>query len=78
MGRFDKGIQNYTACDLTMTVWFPEDEVKCRWCPFITHYDSIDRDKCFLTQEILYSRDFTGLHCPLKVINNIDSEEMKE
>ena len=46
VGRFDRGVSYYTDCKLEMMVHFPEDEVKCRWCPFLRHYDNIDRDKC--------------------------------
>ncbi len=74
MGRFDKGIGYYTTCNLNLDVSFPEDEVKCKWCPFITHYDSIDRDRCTLTSEILYSREYIGQKCPL-TIKEQQSEE---
>ena len=65
MSKFDKGVSYYTTAKLSIEVHFPEDEVKCKWCPFLKHYDSIDRDKCGITQEILYSREITGQRCPL-------------
>ena len=76
MGRFDKGVSYYTFADLSIQIGFPEDEVKCKWCPFIIHYDSLDRDKCSLTNEILFSREITGHRCPLTIINNVKTEEL--
>lgn len=64
-------------CNLDINIYFPEDEVKCKWCPFMTHYDSVDRDKCSMTSEILFTREFTGQRCPLTILNNVESEEMK-
>lgn len=76
MGRFDKGVGSYTFAEVTVTVSFPEDEVKCKWCPFLKHYESMDRYKCGLTDEILFSKEITGHGCPLTIINNVKTEEL--
>ena len=76
MGRFDKGVSYYTDAEVTLQVHFPEDEVKCKWCPFIKHYDSMDRDRCSLTNEILISKEIIGCNCPL-VISTKDKGEEK-
>ena len=47
----------------------------CQWCPFIKHYDGLDRDKCDVTNEILYTRKSVGARCPLTILNKIDAEE---
>lgn len=78
MGRFDKGVTSYTYAETTITVSFPEEEVKCKWCPFLKHYDSIDRDKCGLTEDILYSRELIGHNCPLTILNTVNAEEIKK
>lgn len=78
MGRFDKGVTSYTFADVTITVCFPEDEVKCKWCRFLRHYDGIDRDKCGLTEDIIFTREFVGQNCPLTIINNIKTEDMEK
>ena len=78
MGRFDKGVKSYTFADATVTVCFPESEVKCKWCKFLRHYDGIDRDKCALTEDIIFSREFVGQNCPLTIINQIESEELEK
>lgn len=77
MGKFDNGVTEYTIANLDMNVYFPGREFKCRWCPFVRHNDGINRDKCALTEKILYSLEITGLNCPLKPINTIDAEELK-
>ncbi len=78
MPRFDKGVTSYTACNLDINIYFPEDEVKCKWCPFLRHYDGLDRDNCQITHEILYSREFTGMKCPLTILNQTTTEEITE
>lgn len=78
MSKFDSGVKYYTYCNLNMNVHFPEDEVKCRWCPFLKHYDNLDRDRCGLTDEIIYTREFMGVNCPLTIINEEKTEEREE
>ena len=76
--RFETGVSYYTVADLNLQVNFPEDEVKCKWCPFIKHYDGLDRDKCGITEEILFSREIVGTSCPLTILNTVDAEELKK
>ena len=76
MGRFDRGVTSYTFAETTIQIAFPEDEVKCKWCPFLKHYDSLNRDKCGLTEKILYSTEIIGRDCQLTVINQVDAEEL--
>ena len=78
MGRFDRGVTSYTFATAEIQVAFPEDEVKCQWCPFLKHYDTINRDRCQLTDEILFSRELIGQRCPLTIINQVNAEELKD
>jgi len=78
MGRFDKGVTSYTFAETTIQVAFPEEEVKCKWCPFLRHYDGLDRDKCGLTEDILFSKEIIGCNCPLTILNQVKAEEMKK
>ena len=73
---FDRGVSYYTIADLTMQIGFPEDSVCCRWCPFLRHYDSMDRDKCGITEDILYSKEIRGHNCPLVIINQVKEGDM--
>jgi hypothetical protein len=38
----------------------------------------MDRDKCALTEEILVSREIIGFRCPLTIINDVKTEELKK
>lgn len=76
MGRFDKGVKFYTVAECEIQVNFPEDAVMCQYCPFIRHYDGLNRDKCSLTEEILVSREIIGMKCPLTILNEVNTEEM--
>ena len=78
MGKFDKGVMYYTFVEATIEFGFPEDELKCKWCPFLKHYDGIDRDKCSLTDRILFSREIRDIHCPLTIINNVSEGDLRE
>ena len=77
-GKFDRGVTSYTFAECTIQVAFPEQEVKCKWCPFVRHYDSLNRDKCAITENILYSTELIGFNCPLTVINNVKTEDLKK
>lgn len=74
--KFDKGVAYYTIADLSMQIGFPEDEVKCAWCRFLRHYDNLDRDKCALTEDILYTRELRGINCPLVILNDVRTEDL--
>lgn len=69
MANFDNGVPFYTVCNLDVDVFFPGEEVCCKYCPFLTHSDSLDRDSCRVTGDILYSRKTVGVRCPLVKTN---------
>lgn len=75
--QFDNGVDNYTVTKCELTVYFPEHEVKCQWCPLIRHNDGINRDRCGLTDEIIVSREITGRKCPLNIINYVKAEDLE-
>ena len=75
--RFDNGVKYYTVAECEIQVAFPEDDVKCHWCPFLKHYDSMMRDKCSLTDEILVSTEIIGHRCPLTILNEVKTEDME-
>ena len=78
MGRFDKGVSYYTFAEANIQMAFPEDEVKCKWCKFVRHYDGLNRDKCPFTDEVLVSLELVGWHCPFTVINSVKTEEIEK
>ena len=74
--RFDTGVKYYTVGECEIQVNFPEDDVRCHWCPFLKHYDSMDRNKCSLTDEILISTEIIGQRCPLTIIIENKTEDV--
>ena len=76
-GRFDRGVSYFTVAECEVRVNFPEDEVKCKWCPFLRHYDGLNRDKCDRTGEILVSTEIIGYECPLTILTQAKTEDMK-
>lgn len=75
--RFDNGVSYFTVAECDIQVNFPEDDVKCHWCPFLKHYDGMNRDKCSLTDEILISTEIIGQRCPLTILTEAKTEDMK-
>lgn len=74
--RFDSGVSYYTIGECEIQVNFPEDDVKCHWCPFLKHYDGMNRDKCSLTDEILISTEIIGHRCPLTILTKAKTEDV--
>lgn len=68
MGRFDKGVSYYTSG--TLVVNFPEDDVKCKWCPLMGTEMASGRVYCRRTGELLIAPDaMIGHNCPLNFRN---------
>lgn len=65
MARFDKGIAWYTTGTVHLRINFPEDEVKCKWCPHLRADEANGRHFCRLTGSIVYSKEFIADDCPI-------------
>lgn len=76
MSRFDKGVEWYDAATATVTISFPEGERKCKWCGFC-RMDSGFRQRCIITNDILYSTECIGAGCPLQ-FENREGQEHEE
>ena len=69
MKDFYGGVSYYTKA--TAEIGFPEDDVCCHWCPFLSAEYKLDRQICRKTGEILLSpKNTIGYLCPLKFENN--------
>ena len=65
MKQFLNGVSYYTKA--TVEVGFPEDDVCCHWCPFLSHDYKLDRERCNKTGEVLVApKHSIGFNCPLK------------
>lgn len=76
MPNFETGCKEYTFAQIDTQIAFPNTEVCCQWCPFISHNDGINRDSCKVTGEIIYSRKFRGVRCPLTILNTVNAKEI--
>ncbi len=68
MRDFSNGVSFYTKA--TAEIGFPEDDVCCHWCPFLSKDYQLDRTRCNKTGEILLAPKHTiGFYCPLTFEN---------
>ena len=64
MKEFINGVSYYTRA--TAEIGFPEDDVCCHWCPFLTSDYRLDRERCGKSGEVLLAPKHTiGFNCPL-------------
>ena len=65
--EFPNGVQWYTTAEFRLTVHFPEDKVKCRYCEFCRSEGELKRFWCRLANNMLYAPDVPGLPewCPI-------------
>ena len=78
MKSFDRGVSFYTFGTALIKVGFPENEIKCGYCPFIKEEYGLKRHKCILTDEMLYSIEIRGRKCPLVFTGEIEEVDKKE
>lgn len=56
----------YTKGHIVLEVNFPEERIKCQWCPFLVSQESNKRHKCYITSEMLvYPFATVGNQCPI-------------
>ena len=66
MKNFESGVKFYTSGKATVKINFPENEVKCHWCPFCRAEEALKRHWCRLTNDIIYNPESgLGDNCPI-------------
>ena len=75
---FDKGVSYYTHGTATIDIYFPENDVRCAWCPFCRAESDLGRFWCRLTNHMVYNPDYPNLpeFCPVTI--NRETEKEKE
>ena len=69
MKNFRKGVSFFTKATATVGVTFPEDDVCCYRCPFMTTQYGSKREECSLTHELLVApQSMIGYECPLSFV----------
>ena len=46
-------------------IYFPEDEMRCRYCPLLETYS---RNQCRRTGEYIIDTNGIGMECPLQIV----------
>lgn len=66
MPKFESGVSFYTKGQATVSVNFPEDDIKCQYCEFCRSETDLKRWWCRLTGEMIYF-PFMGIgdKCPI-------------
>ncbi len=65
VARFDNGISWYTVGSVSLKIAFPEDDIKCKWCPHLRADEANGRHFCRLTGSVLYSINILADDCPI-------------
>lgn len=73
MARFDKGINYYTKGTAHIDIYFPEDEVKCKYCIYLRYIEGLGH-RCKLTEDVIYSVEHIGKNCPIVFDGEIKEE----
>lgn len=74
-GRFDKGILFYTKGTAYIDVFFPEDEVKCKYCPFLRYIEGLGQFRCKFNDSVIYSVEHIGADCPVVFDGEVKERE---
>ena len=66
---FEKGVSFYTKGTVEVSVFFPEDDVRCLWCPFCRAEEAFGRFWCRLNNKMIYNPKYEGLpdSCPITI-----------
>ena len=76
MGRFDRGISYYTKGTAHINIYFPEDEVKCKYCQYLRYIEGIGH-RYKLTEDIVYSIETRNDGCPIIFEGEIEEKKRK-
>lgn len=58
---FKYGVEYFTMAEIIVPVAFPEDKVKCRYCPFCRSESDLGRFWCRITNQMIYNPDYPSL-----------------
>lgn len=69
MAKFDGGVGWYTEAECVIKVFFPENEIKCQYCPWCRSEAELKRYWCRITNGMIYDPYYPALPagCPLKI-----------
>lgn len=78
--QFENGVLWFTKAQLAFDVYFPENEVKCQYCPFCRSDIDLKRYFCRITGKMLYNPFAAELPdgCPITVTGEIYKADKEE
>ena len=67
--NFENGVSFYTEGKIELSVFFPEDDVRCKRCQYCRAEESLGRFWCRLTNKMIYNPNYDGLPdgCPITI-----------
>lgn len=73
MKQFENGILWYTKGQAQVDVFFPEDKIKCQYCPFCRSEVDLQRFWCRLNNQMIYNPMSLGVpeDCPIEFTGEI-------
>lgn len=71
MKDFRQGVKFYTKAKLNFEFGFPEKETVCGFCPFVKNEYGLNRHRCLVTNNLIYSLDNREKDCPLIITGEI-------
>lgn len=63
-GRYDTGVKFYTRGKIPVN--FPENDVKCRFCPMWYTTNEGGQNRCRATGRVLFGLDYVPDFCPVE------------
>ena len=71
--EFPNGVSYFTEGMASVPVYFPEDRVCCRYCPFCRAESDLNRFWCRQTNNMIYNPNVPGLpeFCTIKLTGEI-------
>lgn len=66
---FPNGVSYYTKGNVLLVINFPENKVKCQYCPFCRSENELKRFWCRLTNQMIYNPFYAELpeFCPCEI-----------
>lgn len=77
--EFPRGVTYFTEGVLSLKVYFPENKVKCHYCPFCRSEGDLKRFWCRLTNDMIYVPFAPELpeFCPIELTGEIRGAKPK-
>lgn len=71
--EFPNGVAYFTMAEIRLDLSFPEDKVKCHYCPFCRSEGDLNRFWCRLTNNMIYNPFAPALpeFCPAELTGEI-------